>query len=178
MPDLLPADTLNVVVPARVSEAYFRIPGPTLTDSCEQNSEAAAEEVLILSGQPHRRRKLLSSFSPLGVTPKQVSSIDQLLSEIRAKKYRLVIIDSYGLKIEPVGFIKRIRILDSYLTVLYLGDMSARIQRRIERYGGVLTARAQTIRNNLKLAAGRLLAHHYTLANLRVDLARLNTETF
>ncbi|MEE2903122.1 MAG: hypothetical protein VYC39_12390 [Myxococcota bacterium] len=174
----LVADTYNMVVPKRVSEAFFRIPSPRFENitnkSMQPNAARDTADVLILSNKPHRSRKLLSSFSPIGVTPRHVSSISQMLSEIRTNQYRLVIVDSYGMNIEPVSFIKRIRIMDSYLTVLYLGDISAVIQRRIENYGGVLTSRARTIRNNLKLAAGRLLAHHHALANLRVDLSRFN----
>ena len=132
----------------------------------------------MLSCGPYRSRQLLSSLSQLGTSPKHVSSINLLISELRQHRYRLVIIDSYGMSIEPVGFIRRLRFLDSYLTVLYLGEMNAITQRRVERSGGALTVRAPIIRNNILLAVGKLLAHHHSLANLRVDLSTLDVESF
>jgi len=146
------------------------VPGLKLPDTPAPTTTASTpKRVLVLAPDVARYRLLTRSFKPLGLKAYQLSDWQQLRSILhqRVGKHRLIIVDGYSVNRNAQEMVYALRAIDPNVSILMLDMLTKRTQRKLEKYGGILVARANPIRPTIKLAIGRLLAHHHTLEALR-----------
>ena len=177
------AETLDLPNPGTLSETNngrdsfvpgFNLPAqPTVL-----SSQQSPKSVLVLTPDSNRYRLLTKSIKPLGLSAYQISGWKQLrmILHRRVGEHRLVIVDGYHINRTAQEMVYSLRAIDPNISILMLDMLTKANQRKLEKYGGILTARANPVRPTIKLAIGRLLAHHHALENLRN--CRLNIDSF